>query len=93
MWMDLENIMISKISQTEKDKCYISPICGIKKIQMNIYKTERLTDKKKKTCCFQRREGQGDGYEIKRCKFLYVNEFLYSTGNCTQYFMIIYSRI
>ena len=47
MWMDLENIMISKISQTEKDKCYISPICGIKKIQMNIYKTERFTDKKK----------------------------------------------
>ena len=29
-WMDLENIMLSEISQTEKDKCYmISPICGI----------------------------------------------------------------
>ena len=29
-WMDLEGIMLSKISQTEKDKyCMISLICGI----------------------------------------------------------------
>ena len=29
-WMDLEDIMISEISQTEKDKyCMISLICGI----------------------------------------------------------------
>ena len=29
-WMDLEIIILSKISQKEKDKCYIiSPICGI----------------------------------------------------------------
>ena len=28
-WMDLEGIMLSKISQTEKDKyCMISLICG-----------------------------------------------------------------
>ena len=30
MWMDLENIILSEISQTEKDKyCMISLICGI----------------------------------------------------------------
>ena len=30
MWMDLEGIMLSEISQTEKDKyCVISLICGI----------------------------------------------------------------
>ena len=30
MWMDLEGIMLSEISQTEKDKCcMISLICGI----------------------------------------------------------------
>ena len=30
MWMDLESIMFSEISQTEKDKYYIlSLICGI----------------------------------------------------------------
>ena len=29
-WMDLENIMLSEISETEKDKyCMISHICGI----------------------------------------------------------------
>ena len=30
IWMDLEGIMLSEISQTEKDKYYmISLICGI----------------------------------------------------------------
>ena len=28
-WMDLENIMLSEISQTEKDKYYIPFACGI----------------------------------------------------------------
>ena len=33
-WMDLEGIMLSEISPTEKDKyCMISLICGILKIQ------------------------------------------------------------
>ena len=33
-WMDLEIIILSKVSQTEKDKyCMISLICGISKIQ------------------------------------------------------------
>ena len=30
IWMDLENIMLSEISQSEKDKYYMIPlICGI----------------------------------------------------------------
>ena len=29
IWMDLENIMLSEISQKEKDKYHISLICGI----------------------------------------------------------------
>ena len=33
-WMDLEGIMLSEMSQTEKDKyCMIALICGISKIQ------------------------------------------------------------
>ena len=28
-WLDLENIILSELSQTEKDKYYISLICGI----------------------------------------------------------------
>ena len=50
-WMDLEDIMLSDISQTEKDKCcMISLKFGILKIiQTNIYnKTETLTDLEKK---------------------------------------------
>ena len=42
-WMDLENIMLSETSQTEKDKyCVILLICGILNlVQMNVYcKTE-----------------------------------------------------
>ena len=31
-WLDLEDIMVSEISQTEKDKyCMLSLICGIEK--------------------------------------------------------------
>ena len=42
-WMDLEIIILSELSQTEKDKYHIiSLICGIKKSDTNelIYKTE-----------------------------------------------------
>ena len=42
-WMDLEIIILSEVSQTEKDKyCMISLICGIQKDDTNelIYKTE-----------------------------------------------------
>ena len=43
MWMDLETILLSKISQTEKDKHHMtSHICDILKDDTNelIYKTE-----------------------------------------------------
>ena len=29
VWVDLENIMLSKISQSEKDKYHVSLVCGI----------------------------------------------------------------
>ena len=36
-WMDLEGIMLSEISQTEKDKCFmISLTCGILKKQQKM---------------------------------------------------------
>ena len=43
MWMDLETILLSKISQTEKDKHHMtSHICEILKDDTNelVYKTE-----------------------------------------------------
>ena len=42
-WMDLEIIILSEVSQKEKEKCYmVSLICGIKENDTNvlIYKTE-----------------------------------------------------
>ena len=45
-WMDLENIRLSEISQTEKDKCCVTPlICGIKKKkpQINVYAKQKQT--------------------------------------------------
>ena len=40
-WMDLEIIMLSKVSQT-KTNIMILPICGIKKmIQMNLFTKQK----------------------------------------------------
>ena len=41
-WMDLEIIILSEASQTEKDKYMISLICGIQKVNTwkLVYKTE-----------------------------------------------------
>ena len=51
-WMDLEMIIQSEVSQTEKDKYYmISLICGILKNDTNklIYKTEIDSQTNKRT--------------------------------------------
>lgn len=48
--MDLQIIILSKVSQTERDKYHmISLICGIlkKRIQINLLTKQRLTDVEK----------------------------------------------
>ena len=41
-WMDLENIIFGEVSHTEKDKYYISLICGILKItQIYLYTKQK----------------------------------------------------
>ena len=43
-WMDLETVILSKVSQTEKDKYHmISLICGIfkKRLQMNLFTKQK----------------------------------------------------
>ena len=60
-WMDLEIIILSEVSQTEKDKYHIiSLICGAKKkkIQMNLFPRQRLTDIENKHMVTK---GEGDG--------------------------------
>ena len=57
-WMDLEGIMLSEISQTEKDKYYmISLICGILKKKANEKKTE--TDSQTQKTNLQLPKGKG----------------------------------
>ena len=51
-WMDLEIIILSELSPTEKDKSHTSLICGIlkkkKKIQMNLLTQQKQTHRHRK---------------------------------------------
>ena len=48
-WMDLEIIILSEVSQTEKDKYYISLMYRIKNaIQMNLVAKEKQTQRHRK---------------------------------------------
>ena len=59
-WMDLEIIILSEVSQTEKDRYHmISLICGIlkKMIQMNLFTKQKQTHRlRKQTYDYQRRK-------------------------------------
>ena len=60
--MDLENIILSKVSETKKRKYYmISLTCGIsKKIQMNLTKQKQIHKYRNQTRATKRkREGGG----------------------------------
>ena len=75
-WLDLEIIILSEVSQTEKDKCMISLMCGILK-----------NDTEGKS---QGEGWIGSLHTIGICKLLHlewvVNRDLpYSTGKSTQY--------
>ena len=43
IWMDLEIIMLSEVSQTEKNKYHIIPLCRIYKIQINLFTKQKQT--------------------------------------------------
>ena len=61
-WMDLEDIILSAVSQTEKNKYYmILLICRIqKRIQMNLYTKQKQTHRhRKQTYGYQRGKGGG----------------------------------
>ena len=62
-WMDLEMIIISEVSQTEKDKHHmISIICGLLKNDTNelIYKTETDSQTQRTDLWFPRRREWGN---------------------------------
>ena len=62
-WMDLEIIILSEVSQTEKDKYHmVSLICVVlKKIQTNLVTKQKQTHRlQKQTYGYQRgKEGEG----------------------------------
>ena len=62
-WMDIEIIILSEVSQTEKDKYrMMSLICGIlkKMIQMNLFIKQKPTHRhRKQTYVYQKRRGGG----------------------------------
>ena len=62
-WMDLEMIILSEVSQTEKDKYHmISLIRGIlKKIQMNLFAEQKQTHRYRKQIYGYQRGKQGQG--------------------------------
>ena len=61
-WMQLEMIILSEVSLTEKDKYHmISLMCGIlKMIQMNLFTKQKKTHRhRKQTYGYQRGKGGG----------------------------------
>ena len=63
-WMGLEIIILSQVSQTEKDKCLmISLICGTQNMtQMNLFTKQKQTHRcRKQTYSYQRGKKVGEG--------------------------------
>ena len=51
-WMDLEIIVLSEVSQTEKDKYHmISLMCGIYMTQMNLSPKQKQTHRHREQIC------------------------------------------
>ena len=67
-WMDLEGIMLSEISQTEKEKyCMISLTFGIYKIKLVSITKQKPTHRyREQTSGYQWGEGKGEGQDRSR---------------------------
>ena len=65
-WMDLQIIILSEVSQKEKDKyCMISLICGILKIQLvKITKKKQTHKYREQTSGYQWGEGRGGNIRV-----------------------------
>ena len=95
-WMDLDIIILSEVSQKEKDKYQvISLICGIKNVtQMNLCTKQKQTQTWRTGLWLPRGRGCGGRLDrefgVSRCKLLHMEwinnkVLLYSTGNYIQY--------
>ena len=93
--MDLESVILSEVSLTEKKDCMTSLICGIKKemIQMNLLTKQKETHKlQEQVYGFWGKawgeaivRGCGMGmYTLLHLKWITNKDLLYSTGNSAQ---------
>ena len=101
-WMDLKIIILSEVSQKEKNKYHVvSLICGIyKMLQMNLFTKQKQSHRQRKQIYgYQMVNGGGVDWEfgINRYTLLYIKQInnkdlLYSTGNYIQDLVITYNK-
>ena len=102
-WMQLEIVILIKVSQKEKDETPhgITYTWNLKySTNEPIYKTERDSLTREQTVVAKGEEGWGgkvSEFGISRCKLLYIvwrnnKVLLYSTSNYIQYPMINYNK-
>ena len=99
-WVDLDIMILSEVTQAEKDKYHtILLICLIQKkmMQMNLYTKQKYTHRhRKQTYGYQRGyvgRGINEEFGIDINTLLCIKEITYkdiwyTTGNYTQYFVI-----
>ena len=90
-WMELEILILSEVSQEEKDKYHMLLTCGNQKMEQMYLSTEQKQTQghRKQTCvCQGERTGSGMDWKfgVSRCKLLnldWINNeiLLYSAGN------------
>ena len=90
-WMELETLILSEVSQKEKDQCHmISLICGIYyKTQMNLSTEKKQTHGHREQTCGCQGRGMDGEFGVSRCQLFHLewtsNEvLLYSPGNYSQ---------
>ena len=99
-WMDLEIVILSKVSQTQKDKYHdIAYMWNLKKgVQMNLFTKQKQSHRcRKQTYGSQGKRGGGinweigiDIYTLSYIKQITNENLLYSTGNSSQYSVMTY---
>ena len=99
-WMDLEVVILSEVSQTEKDKYDITYMWNPKKkmVQMKLFTKQKYSHRCRKQTQLQGGEVGGwmnseigtDMYTLLYIKQITNKDLLYSRGNATRYSVTTY---
>lgn len=95
IWMELETIILSEVSQTEKHKYHmVSLTCGVSHMtQMNLSVKWKQTHRHRELTCGHQEGGEVGEFEVSRSKLAHIEWIhtkvpLDSTENYIQYFEI-----